>query len=86
MATDTAKTTIRFPKRELNTWLKNNLSWNHEQWLELVSSLDDAGFQTWTSEQKGIDAIGLYLETKKKNAQSFSNFHFPKSTITNITI
>ena len=68
MATATAKRKKRFPKRELNTWLKSNLSWNHEQWLNLISSLETDGFEEWTGDQDGIDAIGLYLETKKKNA------------------
>ncbi|MCM8534440.1 MAG: hypothetical protein NE334_00730 [Lentisphaeraceae bacterium] len=58
----------RFPKRELNTWLRKNLSWNHEQWLELVSSLEADGFEEWTADQEGLDAIGLYLESKKANA------------------
>jgi hypothetical protein len=58
----------RFPKRELNTWLRKNLTWNHDQWLELVASLKAQGFGELTSGQKGLDAIGLYLETKKANA------------------
>jgi hypothetical protein len=62
------KDAIRFPKRELNTWLKKNLSWNHEQWLELINTLESAGFESWTQSQEGIDAIGLYLETKKASA------------------
>ena len=68
MATATATRKKRFPKRELNTWLKNNLSWNHDQWLELISTLESQGFEEWTGNQDGIDAIGLYLETKKQNA------------------
>lgn len=68
MATATVTPKKRFPKRELNTWLKSNLSWNHEQWLGLIATLEDQGFEQWTENQEGIDAIGLYLETKKKNA------------------
>ena len=58
----------RFPKRELNTWLRKHLSWNHEQWLNLISILENQGFADLTSDQNGLDAIGLYLETKKANA------------------
>ena len=58
----------RFPKRELNTWLRKNLTWNHEQWLHLITSLEEQGFSELTSDQEGLDAIGLYLETKKANA------------------
>jgi hypothetical protein len=58
----------RFPKRELNTWLKNHLSWNHDEWLALLVSLEAEGFEDWTGNQEGIDAIGLYLEEKKANA------------------
>ena len=58
----------RFPKRELNSWLRKHLSWNHEQWLQLISDLESDGFDELTSTQEGLDAIGLYLETKKANA------------------
>ena len=59
MSATTAKKK-RFPKRELNTWLRKNLTWNHEQWLELIDSLTKEGFEDWTTEQEGLDAIGLY--------------------------
>jgi hypothetical protein len=58
----------RFPKRELNTWLRKNFSWNHEEWLSLITNLKTQGFADLTSNQAGLDAIGLYLETKKTNA------------------
>jgi hypothetical protein len=59
---------MRFPKRELNTWLRKHLSWNHEEWLQLVDELKSKGFNELTSSQEGLDAIGLYLETKKASA------------------
>ena len=58
----------RFPKRELNTWLRKHLSWNHEEWLKLIDELKSQGFDELTSTQEGLDAIGLYLETKKASA------------------
>jgi hypothetical protein len=63
-----ATKTMRFPKRELNTWLRKNLIWDHDQWLELIASLKKDGFTDLVSNQEGLDEIGLYLETKKKNA------------------
>lgn len=63
-----ATKTIRFPKRELNTWLRKNLTWNHDEWLGLIESLKENGFTDLLSTQEGIDEIGFYLETKKKNA------------------
>ena len=58
----------RFPKRELNTWLRKHLTWNHEEWLKLIDDLKTQGFDELTSTQEGLDAIGLYLETKKASA------------------
>ncbi len=57
----------RFPKRELNAWLKQNLTWNHQQWLDLIEDLNKQGFVNFTNTQAGLDEIGLYLETKKNN-------------------
>ena len=58
----------RFPKRELNTWLRKHLTWNHEEWLQLIDDLKSQGFNELTATQEGLDAIGLYLETKKASA------------------
>ena len=63
----TATKKKRFPKRLLNTWLKKNLSWDHEQWLSLINTLAEQGFEEWINDQQGLNAIGLYLETKKQN-------------------
>ena len=60
------KSSTRFPKRELNTWLKANTSWDHTAWEGLIADLEKAGFTKWTSTQEGKDEIGLYLETNKK--------------------
>ena len=63
----TAKKPTRFPKRELNAWLRKHLSWDHQQWLDLITDLKKQGFTNFTESQEGLDAIGLYLETKKGN-------------------
>lgn len=61
-----SKAPSRFPKKELNTWLKDRESWNHQDWLDLLGSLRTDGFIKWTDSQEGCDAIGLYLETNRK--------------------
>ena len=68
MATAKTKKKVRFPKRELNTWLRTNIEWDHDQWLELLAELNDQGFSDWTSTQEGQEEIGLYLEEKRKRA------------------
>ncbi|MCH2175992.1 MAG: hypothetical protein MK193_09730 [Lentisphaeria bacterium] len=57
---------IRFPKKELNTWVKNKESWSHEEWLCLLELLRTSGFDQWTDNSDGQDAIGLYIESKRK--------------------
>ena len=64
MATKTKKK-VRFPKRELNGWLRKNTCWNHDEWLSLLAELRESGFEDWTDSEEGQDAIGLYLESKK---------------------
>ncbi len=56
----------RFPKKELNTWLKANPIWDHAQWSALLDDLKTQGFEEWTDAEEGRNEIGLYLETKKK--------------------
>ena len=58
-------TQTRFPKRELNAWLKKNTSWNHDQWLALLEDLTAKGFTKYTGSQEGQDEIGLYLESNR---------------------
>ena len=58
----------RFPKRELNIWLRSNTEWDHQQWLDLISELDKNGFENWTGNQEGLDAIGVYIEDKRQTA------------------
>ena len=55
----------RFPKKELNYWLRRNYTWNHAQWNELLHNLDEQGFTEWVSHASGRDALGLYLETNR---------------------
>ena len=57
---------VRFPKRELNTWLRKNSSWNDSSWEALLTDLTEQGFGDWTNTQEGRDSIGLYIETNRK--------------------
>jgi hypothetical protein len=66
MALKKIKGKVRFPKRELNTWLKKNSEWNESTWEVLITDLTDQGFSDWTSTQEGKDSIGLYIETNRK--------------------
>ena len=57
---------VRFPKRELNTWLRKNSSWDDSSWEALITDLTEQGFGDWTNTQEGRDSIGLYIETNRK--------------------
>ena len=60
------KAANRFPKRELNTWLRNNKEWGHNEWTALLADLTEKGFGAWSDNQAGQDEIGLYLESNRK--------------------
>ena len=64
MALKKVKGKVRFPKKELNSWLKKNPTWDHNTWTYLIDDLTEQGFEDWTGTQDGKDSIGLYLETK----------------------
>ncbi|MBT3213142.1 MAG: hypothetical protein HN351_00710 [Deltaproteobacteria bacterium] len=56
----------RFPKKELNTWLKKHSQWNHPEWASLIEDLSTQGFHEWTDTEQGRNEIGFYLETKQR--------------------
>ena len=65
---------VRFPKKELNLWLKNHLRWNHKEWLMLIDTLGKSGFSYLTQNKELIDNIydrGRY--TLNWNANSHSS-------------
>jgi len=64
------KKTIRFPKKELNAWLRKHLKWDHQDWRELLSSLESQGFGDWVSSQEGQNKVGFYLESRRKPVRS----------------
>ena len=56
----------RFPKKELNSWLKIHPQWNHQEWASLIEDLSTQGFHEWTDAEQGRNEIGFYLETKQR--------------------
>ena len=43
----------RFPKKELNAWLRVYQTWDHIEWLNLLESLTKLGFYEWSSSELG---------------------------------
>ena len=56
----------RFPKRELNRWLKGRTHWDHNDWENLLKHLCELGFANWTYSKISRDLIGDYLEKNRK--------------------
>ena len=61
-----SKKKIRFPKRELNSWLRSHHSWGESEWQELLQELNQTGFGEWVGNPEGRDQVGLYLETHRR--------------------
>ncbi|MDD5675826.1 MAG: hypothetical protein PHC61_16770 [Chitinivibrionales bacterium] len=60
------KTTINFPTRELNAWLKSHPSWTHNDWIALLEDLKQKGYGALVNAKEGQDSVGLFLETNRK--------------------
>ena len=61
-----SKKKIRFPKRELNSWLRSHYSWGESEWQDLLQELNHTGFGEWVGNPQGRDQVGLYLETHRR--------------------
>ena len=61
-----SKKKIRFPKRELNSWLRSPHSWGESEWQELLQELNQTRFGEWVGNPDGRDQVGLYLETYRR--------------------
>ena len=55
----------RFPKKELNSWLREHRSWDHSEWTDLIQNLLNQGFHELCASISGQIDIGFYLETKR---------------------
>ena len=56
----------RFPKKELNAWLRLHKQLNHYDWLSLLDKLKKLGFHQWSVSVVGQKEIGVYLETNPR--------------------
>ena len=61
------RTSAESLKNELDGWLCSRTIWNHDDWEGLLADLRTKGFSDLIDTPKGQDAIGMYLETNKKN-------------------
>ena len=48
-----AKIKNRFPKKELNTWLREYQTWDLIEWLNLLENLTKLGFHEWSTSGLG---------------------------------
>ena len=55
----------RFPKKELNAWLRVNHTWDQIEWLNLLENLTKLGFHEWSTSGLEQREIGFYLDTKR---------------------
>jgi hypothetical protein len=62
----TSKKKIRFPKRELNSWLRKHSTWDDQEWKDLIEELNQSGFETWVGSPEARNQVGLYLETNRR--------------------
>ena len=60
-----AKIKNRFPKKELNAWLRVYQTWDNIEWLNLLENLTKLGFHELNSSGLGQIEIGVYLQTKR---------------------
>ena len=60
-----AKIKKRFPKKELNAWLRVHQKWDYIEWLNLLENFTKLGFHEWSSSELGQREIGVYLDTKR---------------------
>lgn len=70
------KTNAKFPKAELDKWIKDRISWNHSDWIELLDSLREKGYKHLTDTDAGQGEVGQYLEEKRK-----ANLQLPKTEL-----
>ena len=67
-AVPTNRTSAEALRSELDLWLGARPSWNHDEWLNLLSDLRSKGYNDLIDTQKGQEAIGLYLETHRQHS------------------
>ena len=56
----------RFPKKELNAWLRLHKQWNHHDWLSLLDKLTKRGFHQRNVSVAEKKEIGFCLEANRR--------------------
>ncbi|MBF0315553.1 MAG: hypothetical protein HQK50_11665 [Oligoflexia bacterium] len=64
-ATKVMKAAVEFPKEHLTSWLQGRTRWGHQEWLELLASLEKGGFQELVSSEAGRNSVGAFLESNR---------------------
>ena len=54
-----------FPTEYLNSWLQNRYSWNHSDWLGLLSELNAKGYTYYSQTSEGQAEVGNYIEANR---------------------
>lgn len=54
-----------FPTEYLNSWLQNRYSWNHSDWLGLLSELSAKGYTYYSQTSEGQAEVGNYIEANR---------------------
>jgi len=55
----------KLPTKELKAWLTGRMSWNHQEWVELLEELHAKGYSALTNTQEGRESIGDFLEANR---------------------
>ena len=55
----------RFPKKELNAWLREHRSWDHSEQIDLLDNLPNQGFHEWCAFGAEQKEIVFHLEAKR---------------------
>ena len=55
----------RFPKKELNAWLRLHKQWNHHDWLSMLDKFTKLGFHQSNVSVSGQKDIAFYLEVNR---------------------
>lgn len=58
---------LKLPKSELQQWLKGRTSWTHNEWMDLLATLQKRGYRQITESEFGRAAIGSFLEENRRN-------------------
>ena len=55
-------TALAIPTKELDQWIKGRVVWSHQEWVQLLESLRNKGYQQAVDNYEWQKAVGKYLE------------------------